>query len=195
MAKSDATPDLGAIEFPTPEAIYDWLAAHHDRETELWVALHKAHTGKPSITWEDGVRAALCWGWIDGQKKGGTDIWYQRFTPRRPRSPWSDRNRRHVEDLTAKGLMQPPGLAEVEKAKADGRWDAAYAGTRDMVIPEDFLTELAKAPPLARETYASLKKQNLFAIYYRVTSAKKPDTRARRIAKLIDTLAKGETFD
>jgi uncharacterized protein YdeI (YjbR/CyaY-like superfamily) len=183
-----------ALEFPSPQAMRDWLTANHATAKELWVALHKVHTAKPSITWEEGVREALCFGWIDAVKKGGTDIWYQRFTPRGPRSGWSDRNRKHVEDLIAKGLMMPAGLAQVDKAKADGRWDAAYAGQKDMVIPADFLAALAKAPPLARSTYDGLKRQNLFAIYYRVTSAKKPETRARRIEALIATLATGETF-
>jgi uncharacterized protein YdeI (YjbR/CyaY-like superfamily) len=184
---------IGALEFPTAGDFRDWLAVNHAAAKELWVALHKVHTNKPSITWEEGVREALCFGWIDAVKKGGADIWYQRFTPRGPKSGWSDRNRKHVEDLIAKGLMMPSGLAQVEKAKADGRWDAAYSGTKDMVIPADFLAELAKHPT-AQTTYDSLNRQNLFTIYYRVTSAKKPETRARRIEALIATLAKGETF-
>ena len=182
-----------ALEFTTQADFRDWLAANHATAKEVWVALHKTHTGKPSITWEQGVREALCFGWIDAVKKGGTDIWYQRFTPRGPKSVWSDRNRKHVEDLITKGLMTPAGLAQVEKAKADGRWDAAYSGTKDMVIPADFLAELAKSPT-ARATYDTLNRQNLFAIYYRVTTAKKPETRSKRIAALIATLARGETF-
>lgn len=182
-----------AVEFATPAAMRDWLAANHATAKELWVALHKVHTAKPSITWEEGVREALCWGWIDAVKKGGTDIWYQRFTPRGAKSVWSEKNRRHVEDLIGKGLMMPPGLAQVETAKADGRWDAAYAGQKDMVIPQDFLAELAKHPT-AQATYDTLNRQNLFAIYYRVTSAKKPETRARRIEALIATLATGAKF-
>ena len=182
-----------AIEFATPADFRDWLEANHTTAKEVWVALHKVSTGKSSITWEEGVREALCFGWIDAVKKGGEHIWYQRFTPRGPKSGWSERNRKHIEDLTAKGLMMPAGLAQVEKAKADGRWDAAYSGQKDMVIPEDFLVELAKHTA-AQATYATLNRQNLFAIYYRVTSAKRPETRTKRIATLIATLAKGETF-
>jgi len=184
---------IDAREFPSSGDFRSWLAENHATATEVWVAIHKVATGNPSITWEDGVREALCWGWVDAVKKGGKDIWYQRFTPRRPKSVWSERNRKHVEDLLEKGLMMPAGLAQVDKAKADGRWDAAYAGQKDMVIPQDFLAELAKDPK-AQAMYDTLNRQNLFTIYYRVTSAKKPETRAKRIAKLIDTLARGERF-
>ncbi|MEO8530378.1 MAG: YdeI/OmpD-associated family protein [Deltaproteobacteria bacterium] len=184
---------IGAVEFLTPQHFRDWLAENHANASEIWVALHKVHTQNPSITWEEGVREALCWGWIDGVKKGGADIWYQRFTPRGPRSKWSERNCKHVEDLIAKGMMQPAGLHQVDKARVDGRWADAYSGPKDMVIPEDFLRELAKIPA-AQAQYDTLNRRNLFTIYYQVTSAKKPETRANRIAKLIATLTRGETF-
>ena len=183
------------VEFASAEAMRDWLAAHHDKAGELWVRLWKVATGRPSITWEEGVREALCWGWIDAVKRSeGDESWLQRFTPRRKGSNWSERNRRHVDELIAAGRMRAPGLAEVQAARADGRWDAAYAGPAGMEIPADFLSALDAAPERARATYETLNRRNLYAIYYRVTSAKWPETRAKRIAALIEVLARGERF-
>jgi uncharacterized protein YdeI (YjbR/CyaY-like superfamily) len=183
------------IAFATPAAFGDWLAEHHASAPEVWVLMYRAHTGAPSITWEDGIREALCWGWIDAVKRSlGAEAWVQRFCPRRSRSRWSKRNCDWAEALIAEGRMQPPGLAEVAAAKADGRWDAAYAGPAKMEVPEDFLAALAEAPALARETYAGLDRKNLYAIGYRVTTARTAETRRRRIATLIATLARGERF-
>lgn len=193
--KSEARTMTDPLAFATPTDLGDWLATNHATASEVWVLLHKTHTGTPSVTWEEGIREALCWGWIDAMKKSlGPDAWTQRFCPRKPRSNWSRRNCIWAEDLIATGRMRPPGLAEVAAAKADGRWDAAYSGPKDMQIPADFLTALAKAPPLARETYDNLNRQNLYAICYRVTTARRADTRAKRIAALIATLAKGGRF-
>ncbi len=183
-----------ALSFPDRTALLAWFAAHGATERELWVHIHKVATGTPSVMWEDCVIAALAYGWIDGIKKSlGPDAYLQRLTPRKKGSIWSKRNCDHAERLIAAGQMTPAGLAEVEAARADGRWSAAYAGPSTMEIPADFLAELAKRPAAAA-TFATLNKQNLFAIYYRLHSAKTPETRARRMDKLLATLYSGEKF-
>jgi uncharacterized protein YdeI (YjbR/CyaY-like superfamily) len=188
------TPDGPALAFATPIALRDWLMTHGDSATELWVHIHKVGTGIPSVTWEDCVIAALAVGWIDGIKKSlGPDAYVQRLTPRKKASIWSRRNCAHAERLIAAGQMTPAGVAQVAAAKADGRWDAAYAGPAQMEIPADFLTLLAEFP-LAQATFATLNKQNLYAIYYRLHSARTPETRTRRMAALIATLDRGERF-
>lgn len=182
------------IPFPDSAALRDWLARNGATATELWVRLHKVSTGLPSVTWEDCVLAALAHGWIDGVKRSaGPDAWLQRLTPRKPRSPWSQRNRAHAERLIAAGQMTAAGLAQVDSARADGRWDAAYAGPAKMEIPPDFLAALDDYPA-ARATFATLNRQNLYAISYRLATARTPETRARRMASLIATLDAGKTF-
>lgn len=169
-----------------------WLLAHHATQPELTLKLYKKASGIPSITWEEAVIEALAFGWIDSTKRpGGTDHWFQRFSPRKPRSGWSQKNRAHVEKLIAEGRMTPAGLTHVEAAKADGRWDAAYAGGKDAEVPQDFLDALTLQ---AARTYQTLNAQNRFAIYYRLTSAKRPETRAKRIADFVAMLARGERF-
>lgn len=181
-----------ALSFAHSEDWSDWLNQHHKHETELWVRLYRKASGIPSISWEEAVIEALAYGWIDGVKKAGDDShWFQRFTPRKPRSGWSQKNRAHVERLLAEGRMQPSGLVHVEAAKADGRWDAAYAGSKDAEVPADFLAAI-KADAVAMATYQSLNAANRFAIYYRLKSAKKPETRAKRLAEMVATLARGE---
>lgn len=178
--------------FETPEDFAAWLATNHARETELWLKIHKKGTGVASVNWEQAVVEALAWGWIDGIKKSNDDkSWFQRFTPRRAKSPWSKKNRGHAERLIAEGRMQAPGRARVDAAMADGRWDAAYAGSAEMEIPADFI-EALESNPQAKTTFDVLNKANLFAIYHRLLTAKKPETRARRMAKIIETLEKGE---
>lgn len=181
-----------AVAFATPADLRHWLAAHSQTAPELWVHIHKVGTGIPSVTWEDCVIASLAYGWIDGIKKSlGAEAYIQRLSPRRKASVWSKRNRDHAERLIAAGMMTPAGQAQVTAAKADGRWDAAYAGPSEMQIPDDFLAALALSPK-ARQTFDSLNKQNLFAIYYRLHSTRSPETRARRMAKLLATLERGE---
>ena len=180
---------------PTPDAWSAWLAENHGREPLIWLRLYKKASGTPSITWEQAVIEALCWGWIDGQAKSLDDAsWQQRFTPRRAKSGWSQKNCGHVERLIAAGRMQPAGLAQVAAAKADGRWDAAYAGSKDAETPADFMAALAAAPLAAQVTFSSLNRQNLFAIYHRLTTAKRAETRAKRIADFIAVLERGEKF-
>lgn len=187
-------PASPAIAFATPAAVRLWLATHGTTESELWVHIHKLGSGVASVTWEDCVVASLAYGWIDGIKKSlGADAYIQRLTPRKKASAWSKRNRDHAERLIAAGQMLPAGLAQVQAAKADGRWDAAYAGPAQMQIPAEFLAKLAQHPA-AQQMFASLNKQNLYAIYYRLHSARTPETRARRMADLIETLNRGERF-
>jgi uncharacterized protein YdeI (YjbR/CyaY-like superfamily) len=142
----------------------------------------------------EALHAALCFGWIDGQARGGDDSFYlQRFTPRRARSIWSKRNRDFVTALIESGRMQPAGLREVERAKADGRWDAAYDAPSTATVPDDLQAAL-DASPAAAELFAGLSSQNRYAILHRVQTAKKPETRARRIEKFVAMLARGETL-
>jgi uncharacterized protein YdeI (YjbR/CyaY-like superfamily) len=180
------------IAFETREALERWLKRHHDERTELWVVVFKKASGTPSVDWDGCVVAALAWGWIDGQKKSLDEGSYlQRLTPRRSRSSWSKRNCQLAEQLIADGRMQAPGLAQVQAARRDGRWDQAYAGSAQMEIPDDFLAAL-ETNAAAKTFYATLNRRNLFAIYTRLHSAKKPETRSRRIAAIVEQLAQNK---
>lgn len=180
--------------FATSEELERWLEAHHATETELWVRIYKKGAGTPSVTWEDCVVASIAWGWIDGLKRSLDEASYlQRLTPRRARSGWSKKNCGHAERLIAEGRMRPSGLAHVEAARSDGRWEAAYAGSATMVFPDEFLTALAKNRA-AQRFFDALDRTNLFAIYHRVQTAKKPETRARRIETIVAKLARGERY-
>jgi uncharacterized protein YdeI (YjbR/CyaY-like superfamily) len=180
--------------FETPEQLYTWLQANHANETELWVRIFKKATGQPSVTWDDCVVAAIAWGWIDGVRNALDDTSYlQRLTPRRARSNWSQKNVQHAERLIAQGRMQAAGLVQVEAARSDGRWASAYAGSATMVIPGDFLAALQQ-DSAALAFYGTLKRQQLFAIYYRLTSAKRPETRQKRMAEMLAKLARGESL-
>lgn len=194
IVRSFAMTPTDPLTFATAEDLDHWFDLNGASATQLWVRLYKVATGIPSVTWEDCIRAALRVGWIDGIRKSeGADSYILRLTPRKPRSVWSQRNRDWAETLIAEGRMTAAGLAQVEAARADGRWDAAYAGSKTMEIPADFLAELAKHPK-AQAQYQTLNRQNLYAIYYRVTSAKTDKTRAARIARLIKTLNDGGKF-
>ena len=184
----------GPLPFPDRAALRDWLDAHAATEPELLVLGYKVATGRPSVAWDDCVIEALRVGWIDGvRRSAGPEAWVQRLCPRRPRSTWSARNVAHAERLIAAGEMTEAGLRQVEAARADGRWAAAYAGPAEMEIPVDFLAAL-EARPLARATFATLNRQNLYAIYHRLHTAKRPETRARRLEALLATLDRGERF-
>lgn len=183
-----------AIAFATPEDWAAWLVDHHSSETEVWVRIYKKASGIPSIDWAQAVIEALAFGWIDGIKKSISETeWAQRFTPRKSGSAWSKINRGHAEKLIAEGRMRPAGMAHVAAAQANGRWDSAYS-TSDYEMPEDFLTALAAGPQAARDEYAGLNARNRFAIYYRLTTAKREETRAKRIREYVDMLARGETL-
>lgn len=171
-----------------------WLGEHHDEQAGVWLVLAKKGTTKPtSLTYDEALEEALCHGWIDGQARRGDDVTYrQRFTPRRRRSQWSKRNVGLAERLNAEGRMHPAGVAEVERAQADGRWEAAYAGPASIEVPHDLAAAL-DAEPRAQELFDRLTRQNRYAILYRVTTAKRPETRAKRIAEFVAMLARGET--
>ncbi len=172
-----------------------WLGDHHGDRTGVWLALARKGTTEPtSLTYDQALEAALCQGWIDGQSRRRDDSTYlQRFTPRRARSAWSARNVTIVERLSAKGRMMPAGLAEVARAKEDGRWRAAYAGPATMHVPDDLAGALT-AEPTANEMFAILTSQNRYAILHRIDAAKRADTRSRRIEKYVAMLARGETI-
>ncbi|MER7127878.1 YdeI/OmpD-associated family protein [Streptosporangium saharense] len=183
---SDVPEDLF---FPSAEAFEEWLAANHDSSSGLWLRIAKKVPGVESLDYVQALDVALCHGWIDGQKKSlDATHWLQRFTPRRPRSRWSKVNRDKVAALLEQGRMRPAGLLEVERAKADGRWEAAYDGSRTATVPEDLELALA-GNPAALEFFATLDSRNRYAVLYRVQEAKKPETRARRIEKFVTMLA------
>jgi uncharacterized protein YdeI (YjbR/CyaY-like superfamily) len=180
--------------FATPALLDAWMKLHYDTVSELWVRIFKKGSGIESVTSDDCVLVSLAWGWIDGQKRSlDEDSYLQRLTPRRPRSIWSQRNCAHAERLIAEGKMQPSGLALVEAARADGRWESAYAGPAAMVIPEDFLSAIER-DAAAKAFYATLDRKNLYAIYHRLLSAKRPETRAKRVAAMVAQLARAERF-
>ena len=181
------------LPFATPEDWWNWLATHHATETEIWLLYHKKGTGLPSIDWQQAVAEAIAWGWIDGIRKSVNETsWQQRFTPRKPGSSWSKINIAHAERLIATGRMQPSGQRHIDIAKQNGTWDAAYSGGKGAELPEDFLAAIASAPEAARQTFATLKAADRFAIYYRLTTAKRPETRAKRMADFITRLTEGQ---
>lgn len=188
------SPDgLEVHAFPDASDFEAWLEAEHSEKPGIWIAIAKKASGLTSITYAEALDAALCFGWIDGQRRSHDEKYFlQRFTPRRSRSPWSEINREKVGVLIEAGRMQPAGQAEIDRAKRDGRWDAAYKGSRAIEIPDDFQAEL-NAYPKAAAFFATLKSQNRFAILYRIHEAKRPETRARRIAKFMEMLRNGET--
>ena len=171
-----------------------WLAQHHEEKKEIWLIYYKKTSGKTGITYEESVEEALCFGWIDGQKKPCDErSWLQKFTPRRAGSGWSKRNTQHAERLMRAGLMESAGRKAVEEAKADGRWQAAYDSPRQAAPPEDFLAALA-GNTKARLFFQSLNRANVYAIVYRLQTAKKPETRARRMKMMVEMLERGEKF-
>ena len=178
-------------EFKNQPAFREWLKAHGKDTDGVWLRIYKKASGVTTITYAEAVDEALCFGWIDGQKKGYDErSFLQKFTPRRARSMWSKRNIEHINRLKEAGLMMPAGLLEVEKAQADGRWQAAYDTPTDMQIPDYFLKELSKHPK-AKLFYATLNKANLYAIAWRLQTAKTEATRLRRAEKIIEMLDAG----
>jgi len=176
--------------FPNAQALGEWMAEYHASAAELWVRIYKRASGEPSVTWADCVVEAIRYGWIDGQKKPLDEhSFLQRLSPRRPGSDWSSKNCDLASKLIQEGRMSPAGLAQVEAAQKNGRWARAYAGSAKMEMPEDFLTALNRLPR-AKTFFASLNRQNLFSIYYRLHSAKKPETRAKRMAQILSLLDK-----
>ena len=176
----------------TPAKFEAWLKKNHDKSDGIWLAIAKKAGGRKSVSYVEAVEIALCWGWIDGQKqKLDAEYALQRFTPRRPRGPWSKINVDRVAKLTEAGRMQPSGIAEVERAKADGRWDRAYDPQSTMTVPDDFAAALRKNKAAAA-MFESLTRSQKFPFLYRIQDAKKPETRAARIEKFVARLAAGE---
>jgi len=182
--------------FRTEAAFESWMRKNHAREREVWLRIYKKGAAVPSITIAQALDVALCWGWIDAIRKAFDERSYlQRYTPRREKSIWSQINRNHVARLTKAGRMTPHGQRQVDAAKADGRWDAAYAPMRG-ALDDNFPTDLRRAiegSPRARKMFQSLGRQNLYALAFRVTNMKTPDGRARKIAALVDMLERGKT--
>jgi uncharacterized protein YdeI (YjbR/CyaY-like superfamily) len=165
-----------------------WLAEHHAEPAGVWVKLAKASSGIASMTSDEAVDVGLCWGWISGQRRGLDDRWYlQKYVPRRPRSRWSQVNVRKVDELTAAGRMRPPGLAEVEAARADGRWDAAYVSQKEFTVPDDLRVALDATPPAAA-AYDVLSRTEQYAVVLDLVTARDPDTRQARLAKAVARL-------
>jgi uncharacterized protein YdeI (YjbR/CyaY-like superfamily) len=178
--------------FVTPEDLEEWLEANAGSSPGLWLKIAKRGAPEPSVTYAEALELALCFGWIDSQKRGHDDTHFlQRFTPRRPRGRWSKINREKAEALEAAEALRPAGAAEVAAAKADGRWEAAYEGQRTAKVPDDLQREL-DANPAAASFFADLDSANRYAITYRLAEAKKPETRTRRLHKFVAMLERGE---
>jgi uncharacterized protein YdeI (YjbR/CyaY-like superfamily) len=183
--------DPPMIHFQRAEELETWLEEHGATEDELWIEQYKKHTGVLSLTWAEIVEVALCFGWIDSQSRRIDDDRHrQRLTPRRPRSKWSKVNRQKVEALIAAGRMRESGLAEVERAKADGRWDAAYDSPATATVPDDLAAALKQAK--LESAFAALDAQNRYAILHRIQTLKRADARARNIEKFCAMLERGD---
>jgi len=184
--------DLPVLHFASKQGLEAWLGENHVDAEGLWLKIAKKGSGVESVNYAEALELALCFGWIDSQKRGFDEAFFlQRFTPRRPRGKWSQINRAKAEELIAAGAMRSAGLAEVEAAKADGRWDAAYAGQRAATVPDDLRRELDRNKA-ASEFFAKLDSANRYAILYRLQEAKKPETRQKRLRKFLAMLERGE---
>ena len=183
--------DLPVVEFATRAEWATWLAAEHAASAGVWLKIARKDGGAESVSYSEALDVALCHGWIDGQKDRLDErFWLQRFTPRTPRSRWSKRNRERAEALIGSGEMAPAGMREIERAQADGRWEAAYDSHSTATVPDDLAAELERNAA-AREFFATLDSTNRYAILYRIQEARRPDTRARRIAKYVAMLSEG----
>lgn len=181
-------------EFATEKAFEAWLSKHHDKETELWIRIYKKDSGVRSVTPAEAIDVVLCWGWIDGQRKGYDELSFlQRYSPRRDKSIWSDINRNNVARLIKAKRMTPHGMRHVEAAKANGRWDAAYKGSRTITMPEELMRAI-EADKKALATFAKLDKQNLFSLAFRFGNLKTAAGREKKIAAYVQMLRRGETL-
>lgn len=184
--------DLPILPFASKKKWADWLAKRHDKSAGVWLKLAKKDSGISSVTYEEALDVALCYGWIDGQKKGFDDkYWLQKFTPRRPKSIWSKINTEKAERLIANGEMKPAGLKTIELAKQDGRWEAAYSSQKNISVPEDLQVALNKNKK-AKAFFATLNSVNRYAILFRIQTAKKAETRTNRIQQFVEMLEKNE---
>lgn len=194
MGRRATKSEFPVLAFKSPVSFGKWLAHNHAKADGIWLRLFKKASGEKSITYDEALDEALCFGWIDGQVKSYDALsWIQKFTPRRRRSVWSKRNTGHVDRLTREGRMKAAGLAEVDKAKADGRWEQAYESPANTKLPDDFLERLSHKRK-AQAFFESLNKANKYAIAWRLYTAKKPETRERRMQAILTMLAHGEKF-
>jgi uncharacterized protein YdeI (YjbR/CyaY-like superfamily) len=185
---------LPKIAFASHAEWDGWLEANHAVCRGVWIEMAKKDTGIESVRHPEALESALCFGWIDGRREALDERYFlQRYTPRRPRSKWSRINREKAEQLIAEGRMRPAGFAEIQRAKADGRWEAAYEGQKKSTVPDDLQREL-DARPSAKAFFTELSSQNRYAILYRLQDAKKPETRARRLAQFVAMLEARETI-
>ena len=186
--------ELPVILFESQERWAEWLAANHASSRGIWMRLAKKASGIASINYDQALEEALCYGWIDGQKKTYDETsWLQKFTPRGARSIWSKVNRDKVQALIERERMQPAGHAEIERAKQDGRWEAAYDSQSKADVPDDFVAAL-EANPAAKAFFATLNSRNRYAMLFRIQTAKKPETRAKRIEQFVEMLARSESL-
>ena len=186
--------ELPTLPFESKKKFTEWLAKNHDKSAGAWLKLAKKDAEILSVTYAKAVEVALCYGWIDGQAKSFDDkYWLVKFTPRRPKSIWSQINTKRVEKLIASGEMKPSGLKAVEAAKQDGRWDAAYASQKNISVPADFQSALSKNEK-AKAFFESLTGSKRYAFLFRIETAKKAETRIKRILQFVEMLEKGETF-
>jgi uncharacterized protein YdeI (YjbR/CyaY-like superfamily) len=187
-------PDAPILSFNSTKELTSWVAKNHAVSMGIWIRLFKKKSGVATVTYAEALDVALCYGWIDGQKKTyDTESWLQKFTPRRPKSIWSKRNREHIARLEKSGKMKAAGIKQVAAAKADGRWEQAYDSPSNMVVPADFLKELAKHKK-AELFFKTLNKTNTYAIAWRLQTAKKPETRDKRMKVILEMLKNGEKF-
>jgi uncharacterized protein YdeI (YjbR/CyaY-like superfamily) len=187
-----ADDDFPELAFATQADFEAWLEEHHTTAPGIWIRIAKKASGIPTVSPAEAIDSCLCFGWIDGLRRSNDEATFlQRYTPRRARSKWSKINRARAEELVAAGRMRPAGLAEVQRAKDDGRWDAAYDSPRNIQVPED-LQRALDAEPAAAAEFAALDSTNRYAVLYRIHDAKRPETRARRIETFVAMLARGE---
>ncbi len=188
------TDTMPAFSFKSQKLFREWLEKNFDSSTGIWLKFYKKDSGESSVSHDEALDEAICFGWIDGQlKKSDDKSWLQKFTPRRPKSIWSKKNAERAEKLIKLGKMQPSGLKEIKLAKDDGRWEKAYDSPADMKIPDDFLKEISKQKK-ALKFFETLNRANLYAIAWRLQTAKKPETREKRMTQIIEMLSKGEKF-
>ncbi|HEY6161011.1 MAG TPA: YdeI/OmpD-associated family protein [Bacteroidia bacterium] len=194
MKRSTSGNEIPVIPFASPKEWKNWLAKNHDRSNGIWLRFFKKDSGEKTVTYPEALEEALCYGWIDGQaKKYDAASYIQKFTPRRPKSIWSKRNTEKAERLIKEGRMKKAGLLQVELARADGRWHKAYDSPKNMKMPEDLLLQLSKNKK-AKAFFDGLNKTNLYAIAWRLQTAKKPETRARRLREILEMMKKGKKF-
>ncbi|MEO6132446.1 MAG: YdeI/OmpD-associated family protein [Saprospiraceae bacterium] len=187
-------PDLPILSFTNIKELISWIAKNQTASTGIWIRLFKKNSAVTTLTYAEALDVALCYGWIDGQKKTyDSESWIQKFTPRRPKSIWSKRNQEHIARLEKSGKMRAAGMRQVEAAKADGRWEQAYDSPSNMVVPDDFLLKLGKNKK-AEAFFKTLNKTNTYAIVWRLQTAKKPETRDKRMKTILEMLKKGEKF-